>query len=147
MSRESKKKTKEWLGKSPSIVLGHDVVSTISPAVSGVVTHTLLGNDGIHNAVSAGRVDGFIVDVYPAITSGVVNVAMSVAGEVKASGSLGLATNSRSLNWFWRANSDDQVVLASGDAIEMQYSISPALNEDGVTAYYINGRTLVTYTE
>lgn len=146
MSRESKKKTKEWLGRAPSIVLGKDVMLRDSGAVSGVVTHTLLGDVGIATAQAAGRVDGFLVDIYPPLTEGEVTVSMSVAGSVIASGSLTLATASRNKSWFFKANDETEVVLAVSDALQMAYAI-PTVLSSGLTSRYIQGKALITYTE
>ena len=149
MSNESRKRTKEWLGKTPSIVLGHDVLRAESASVSGLATTSVLLGEKVKEFTShkAGVVDGFVVDVYPALTSGQIDVAMSVGGVVKASGALSLTEASRNREWFWTANNNNEVVLSSGDAIQMQYAIPVELSFLGRQGYFIQARTLITYTE
>lgn len=154
MSRESKKRTKEWLGRSPSIVIGRDVIETKSiVAISGLaVTVGRALGAGAGNVFSTtvhkpGVVDAFLADVYPALTSGVISVALYINNVVKASGSMSLTVGSRNKEWFWGANGENELVVASGHTIQTQYSVPTAVNDNGQTGYYISTRTLISYTE
>jgi len=149
MSRESKKRTKEWLSKKPDLVLSRDVVVQRSATgLSGVATHTALlehGSSALSYAAAAGKLDGVAVTCSPAITSGQLDVSLSLNGVVVASGSLTSA--SPVLLTSFKAEDDSEQVLAAGDVLEAAYAISTALGDNGVTGRQITARILTTYME
>lgn len=146
MGREYKKRYKELTGRPA--VYGQDVISVGTTSVSGVATHTALGRDSITSwiAPQKAKLDMAVVHVAPTLTEGQLDVAVSVGGDVKASGALTPSTFANSRAWVWSAEKANQIVVNSGDAVEVFYAISTALSQ-GVTARNLEVRALLTYYE
>lgn len=150
MSRESKKRTKEWLGKSPNIVLSRDVIRQESAvALSGAAVHTAMteaqGGAALSYAGKAGALDGVMFTCSPAIASGQVDVALSLNGAVVASGALTSAATFRAHDF--KAGDDTEQALAAGDVLEAAYAIPTAVGDNGITGRNIVARILLSYEE
>ncbi len=154
MSRESKKRTKEWLGKSPNIVLSRDVITQYSATgLSGVADHTPLTEGGDTDALGAalsyagkaGALDGVVFTCSPAITEGQVDVALSLNGAVVASGALTSSATFRAHDF--KAGDDTEQALAAGGVLEASYVISTELDPDGNIGRMITARILLSYEE
>ena len=150
MSRESKKRTKEWLGKSPDIVLSRDVITQQSAAgLSGVANHTAMleGSSAVAYAGLAGKLDGAIFTISPPIASGIVTVSLSLGGAVVASGEFTAAGETSKQAFTYKAGDDSEQAVLDNEAIEAAYAISLAVGHDGQTGRQITARILVSYEE
>lgn len=148
MSRETKKRMKEWLGKSPNIVLSRDVVVQQSAvALSGTANHTAMneGGSALSYAAKAGALDGVVFTCSPAIASGQVDVSLSLNGAVVASGSLDSTATFRAHDF--KAGDDTEQALAAGGILEAAYAISTAVGDDGQVGRQVTARILLSYEE
>lgn len=148
MSRESKKRTKEWLAKSPNIVLSRDVIVQQSAAsLSGTTSHTAMqeGSSALSYAAKNGALDGVVFTCSPAIASGSVNVSLSLDGSVVASGSLDSTATFRAHDF--KAGDDTEQSVTAGGVFETAYTIPTAIGDNGITGRQITARVLVTYEE
>lgn len=148
MSRDSKKRIKEWLAKSPNIVLSRDVIVQQSAAgLSGVATHTAMneGNSALSYAAKAGTLDGVMFTCSPAIASGQVDVSLSLEGAVVASGALNSSATFRAHDF--KASGDTEQALTAGDVLEAAYAISTAIGDNGITSRQVTARILLSYEE
>lgn len=137
MSREYKKRIKEQYGRP--VVLGTDVLNVSAVQISGVAPTVLLAAginaSGVNGFVmpKPGFVDFIVANVSPPLAAnGVLNVALSKNGVVVASGSMNSAQPSR-FEAFFSAKYGSEVSMASGDVLQVSYSVPTALSGAGST--------------
>ena len=93
----------------------------------------------ISYAGKAGKLDGVIFTVSPATATGAVDVALSLAGTVVASGQI----TASHLAFDFKAGDNTEKAVAAGDALQAAYAVPSALTAD----HQVTARILLTYEE
>ena len=116
-------------------------------SLSGVVTPTTLIRPS--RAPRDGQIDFVLVDVTPAVTSGVLSVAVYNAGVVIASGQVSSAAGNgiERLYHHQSSNAGSPPVIASGSFTHVEYAVSTKVGEDGQIGRAVNARVGLRYKD
>ena len=144
MGTQWKKAQKAINGNPVDFVDGLDGQVT---GLSGVVTPTTLVRPS--RAPRDGQIDYVLVDVTPAVTSGVLSVAVYNNGTVISSGQVTSAAGNgiEQLYHYQSSNAGAPKTISSGSFTHVEYAVSTKVGEDGQIGRAVNARVGLRYRD